>query len=65
MPRPSRFTRTSKSGERKVNPGYGRFSAFLPDEMMRDLRVWAAMDGVTVSDILEAALKEYRKRRKS
>lgn len=50
---------------RKNDPNYAQFSVYLPRQLVKELKVIAAQDEVTLTDIAEEALTQWVKDRKS
>lgn len=50
---------------RKNDPNYAQFSVYLPRPLVKELKVIAAQDELTLTDIAEEALTQWVKDRKS
>lgn len=64
MPRIPKFTVTASDGSRKVESGYRRIQCFVPERLVKGLKLIAAMDEKPFSDVVGEALSAYLKIRK-
>ncbi len=63
MARESKYTHVTKDGKRNVNPGFERLQCFLPDKLLKKLKIAAINQDRDISEIVAEALTEHLKRR--
>ncbi len=64
MPRPSKFTNTTKNGQRIIGKGFRRLQCFVPAKTLKELKIICAMDERELSDVIGEALTQYVKKRR-
>lgn len=62
MPRPSKYTRTTKTGGRVLNKDIRRLQCFIPADLMRKLKIICAAEELDISEVVAQALAEHIKK---
>lgn len=64
MPKPAKFTRTAKDGSRHLLKGIQRIQCFIPEDVVRGLKMIGAAESKPFSDVIGEALSAYVKAHK-